>query len=171
MRHCVVLLFALAFLLFFSPAGRTEQRRGVIYEPFNFAAVSVKFGGSAYDLSETEREKLYEFVARIVKGTLLPIHECDFDVFVIEGFRTSESGEELGRLDDLFAQRVTRIRDVLTLLGIPEAAGYIIKPSENRPDMSADASIVSINVRYWIHRENEKIDPAHIQCKFGQPLR
>lgn len=143
----------------------------VIYEPFGMQFVLIQFKESTYDLPNTEREKLLSFGKKIAEGTLLPMHECDFDVFMIEGFRGAESAEDLVLLDDLFAKRVRSIRDVLTSLGIPEGAGYTVKPSENRPTVKEESNSVFINVRYWLHRENEKIDPAHVQCKFGQGLR
>lgn len=170
-RHKLTLISALIFLSCFAITGQTEPRKLIIYEPFGMLSVLIQFKESTYDLPNTEREKLLSFGQKIAEGTLLPMHECDFDVFTIEGFRDAESPEDRVLIDDLFAKRVRRIRDVLTSLGIPEGAGYTVKPSENRPMAKEENNSVFINVRYWLHHENEKIDPAHVKCKFGHGLR
>ena len=170
-RRKFMLVSALIFLSCFATTGRTEYPNKIVSEPFNMRVVEIHFQDFTYDLPVKEREKLISFGKNITKGTILPMHECDFDVFVIEGFRETESTDDLVFLDELFTKRARHIRDVLTPLGIPEGAGVTIKPSENEPRTKQEINTVSINVVYWPHRENERISSAHVKCKFGNGLR
>ncbi|MFM9901589.1 MAG: hypothetical protein ACKVOT_11275 [Polaromonas sp.] len=145
------------------------QPSGVVVEPFKLIFQEVRFEVSDVDLNVAERAKLETLVQSIFHTDAAPVHECDFDVFLFEGFRSSESGITLQRMDHLFERRVLNLKRLFSHWGISERVGVTIKPSETRPLPGSNPNSVAIEIRHRIHGNAEKYEPTHLDCKW--PLR